>query len=57
MAAVAALRRIGVSPPKQDIEPLPMELAFDLKYSKKEDLYSAWKSLEEQLEFIQIQVL
>ena len=57
MAAIAALRRIGVEPPKQDIEPEPMEEAFDAKYAQKEDLYHTWKSLEEQLEFIHIQVI
>ena len=57
MAAIAALRRIGVEPPKQDIEPEAMEEAFDSKYGQKEDLYHTWKSLEEQLEFIHIQVI
>ena len=55
-AAVAALRRIGVEPPKPTIEPEPMEAAFSLKFEAKEDLYETWKKLEEQLEFIEIQV-
>ena len=56
-AATAALRRIGVEPPKPDIEPEPMEEAFSSKGdSSKEDLYGKWKTLEEELKFVHIQV-
>ena len=56
-AAVAALRRIGVEPPKADIEPEPMQEAFSTKKDGlKEDLYGKWKTLEEELKFIHIQV-
>lgn len=55
MAAIAALRRIGVEPPKQDIEIEAMEEAFKPMYEAQNDLYTLWKSLEEYLQFLQIQ--
>jgi len=55
MAAIAALRRIGVEPPKQDIEIETMEEAFKPIYEAQNDLYTYWKSLEEYLQFLQIQ--
>jgi len=55
MAAIAALRRIGVEPPKQDIETESMEEAFKPMYESQNDLYTYWKTLEEYLQFLQIQ--
>jgi len=55
MAAFEALKRIGIEPPAQQIEPEPMELAFQLGKEEESDLYSKWKSLEDMLENLECQ--